>query len=575
VGGRDGVRESGGKGEGRKGKESSGREELEKARAEMEELRYEAAMEKHRIQTAQSSRNAQLITEIELLKSRVAAAERDATAAREHVAMLEAAGSDHKALADELARCNRDREMVAAQLTKARAQAHTEAEAANKLRARVDALVAQLENERAAVAVADNAAVELRRQLRAAEEQVLGLTRSRDDVTHVRSSSLHALLETVRSERQDALAAARKAEQEAYGLSKLRVADAERLQGAMQQLAAAVAARDDLQKAFRLERQRAEALEEEKSSLLQRLSVRSTPRVQAGGEGERAGRWEEEAAARDLQTREGREVMLSPYDGGAGIDEGEGDVEALTEAMLDKDVEVEGGDEDGGAVRGFNGFSLLSPVPERGEVSLLSPVPERGEESTEETRELGGKAGGEERGGGVGNSLLDGSGEGGAGGGERTVLPVPAEPPQRWELASVSLNAGQDLNARRSSPRTPRCCVCLGGGGGGGAGGGARVCIIHTHTRTYTHTLTHTCLYVHLLEALPHQQLHTHTHTHTHTHKHTHTHTHMPVFCTIVGLFCAQYTASGACAQLKERFFHLPPFLCVCAVHSQRRILFS
>jgi hypothetical protein len=83
----------------------------------MEELRYEAAMEKHRIQTAQCSRNAQLVTEIEHLKSRVAAAESDATAAREQVAMLEAAGSDHKAFADELARCNRDREMVAAHLT--------------------------------------------------------------------------------------------------------------------------------------------------------------------------------------------------------------------------------------------------------------------------------------------------------------------------------------------------------------------------------------------------------------------------------------------------------------------------
>lgn len=55
------------------------------------------------------------------------------------------------------------------------------------------------------------------------------------------------LLETVRSERQDALAAARKAEQDAYGLSKLRAADAVRLQEVTEQLAAAVAARDELQ----------------------------------------------------------------------------------------------------------------------------------------------------------------------------------------------------------------------------------------------------------------------------------------------------------------------------------------
>ena len=167
-------------------------------RAEMEQLRYEAAIEKHRLQTAQCSRNAQLVTEIEHLKSCVAAAERDTKATRERACLLEAAGVDHKALADELVRCNRDREIVAAQLTQAKALVQKEAEGTSKLRSRVDMLAAQLEKERAAVSVADSAAVELRRQLRAAEEQVLVLTRSRDEVTDVHSSALHGLLETVR-----------------------------------------------------------------------------------------------------------------------------------------------------------------------------------------------------------------------------------------------------------------------------------------------------------------------------------------------------------------------------------------
>ena len=182
----------------RKGKEGPVREELEMVRAEMEQLRYEAAIEKHRLQTAQCSRNAQLVTEIEHLKSCVAAAERDTKATRERASLLEAAGVDHKALADELVRCNRDREIVAAQLTQAKALVQKEAEGTSKLRSRVDMLAAQLEKERAAVSVADSAAVELRRQLRAAEEQVLVLTRSRDEVTDVHSSALHGLLETVR-----------------------------------------------------------------------------------------------------------------------------------------------------------------------------------------------------------------------------------------------------------------------------------------------------------------------------------------------------------------------------------------
>ena len=59
-------------------------------------------------------------------------------------------------------------------------------------------------------------------------------------------------------------------------------------------------------------------------------SVRGTPRAHArGGELANADSWAEAAAQGSGGAREEGGILLSPYDAGAGIDEGEGDLEEL------------------------------------------------------------------------------------------------------------------------------------------------------------------------------------------------------------------------------------------------------
>ena len=144
---------------------------------------------------------------------------------------------------------------------------------------------------------------------------------------------------------------------------------------------------------------------------------------------------------------------MSPYDAGAGIDEGGGDLEALSATILHNVADVGAEDSEVGAGgRGGKGVSLLSPVPERGEESsvyvspssaaspwLSGPVGEAAERGGESEDELGSSA----RSGGAGSKELQ----------QRSALPVPAEPPERWVATGVC--AGQSsphaLGAGRSA----------------------------------------------------------------------------------------------------------------------------